>query len=156
MIKLMPSSHCTIFHSPTGFDKSEANRCSFTRETIVQCELSKTRSEVFADTSPSPVKYLPCYKYLELSAIHNPAENTSTMTYSQWESRIQGSGKFREDLFVFNFFLHKAINVQTTCIHFVIRIYRSGRLHEEGARDFPVNNNFLFFIDLRAFIGFKK
>ncbi len=43
------------------------------------------------------------------------------------------------------FFFYKAINVshlQTTCIHFGIRIYRSGRLHEdeEGASSFPVNN----------------
>ncbi len=32
--------------------------------------------------------------------------------------------------------------LQTTCIHFGIRIYISGRLHEdeEGARVFPVNN----------------
>ncbi len=42
-------------------------------------------------------------------------------------------------------FFYKAINVshlQTTCIHFGIRIYRSGRLHEdeEGVRGFPVNN----------------
>ncbi len=57
----------TIFHSPTGFDKSpvkcltsEANRCSFTRVTIAQCELSKTRSEGIADASPTPGKYLAC------------------------------------------------------------------------------------------------
>ncbi len=40
---------------------------------------------------------------------------------------------------------YKAINVshlQITCIHFGIRIYRSGRLHEDekGARIFLVNN----------------
>ncbi len=50
-------------------------------------------------------------KYLELSAIHNPAvwnefwlKNTSAMTYSQWESKRQGSGKFGEDFILFNFF----------------------------------------------------
>ncbi len=33
-------------------------------------------------------------------------------------------------------------HLQTTCIHFGIRIYRSGRLleDEEGTRVFPVNN----------------
>ncbi len=33
-------------------------------------------------------------------------------------------------------------HLQTTCLHFCIRIYRTGRLHEdeEGARVFPVNN----------------
>ncbi len=43
-------------------------------------------------------------KYLDLSAIQNPAvwndfwlKNTSAMTYSQWESKIQ-SGKFGEEL----------------------------------------------------------
>ncbi len=53
-------------------------------------------------------------KYLELSAIHNPAVwmssdwNTSAMTYSQWESKIQCSGKLGEVLFFF--FFYKAIN----------------------------------------------
>ncbi len=53
---------------------------------------------------------------------------------------MQGSRKLGED-----FFFYKAINVshlQTTCIHFGIRIYRLGRLHEdeEGVRVFPANN----------------
>ncbi len=49
------------------------------------------------------------------------------------ESNRQGSWKFGED-----FFFH----LQTMYIHFGIKIYRSGRLHEdeEGARVFPVNN----------------
>ncbi len=36
--------------------------------------------------------------------------------------------------------------LQTTCIHFGIRIYRSGRIveDEEGARVFPVNNILLY------------
>ncbi len=39
-------------------------------------------------------------------------------------------------------FFTKRLHLQTTCIHFGIRIYRSGRLHEdeEGVRGFPVNN----------------
>ncbi len=65
-------------------------------------------------------------------------------------------------------FFYKAIShVQTTCLDFCIRIYRTGRLHEdeEGAGVFPVNNSsikdkknitFFFFITLRAFIGYKK
>ncbi len=43
-------------------------------------------------------------KYLDLLAIQNPdvwnefwLKNTSAMTYSQWESKIQGSGKFGEE-----------------------------------------------------------
>ncbi len=43
--------------------------------------------------------------YLDLSAIQNLAvwnefwlKNTSAMTCSQWESKIQGSGKFGEEL----------------------------------------------------------
>ncbi len=45
-------------------------------------------------------------KYLDLSAIQNPAvwnvfwlKNKSVMTYSQSESKIQGSGKFRVELY---------------------------------------------------------
>ncbi len=45
-------------------------------------------------------------KYLDLPAIQNPAvwnefwlKNTSPMTYSRWESMIQGSGKFGEELY---------------------------------------------------------
>ncbi len=40
------------------------------------------------------------------------------------------------------FFTKRLAILQTTCLHFGIRIYRSGRLHEdeEGARVFPVNN----------------
>ncbi len=42
-------------------------------------------------------------------------------------------------------FFYKVISyLQTTCPHFCIRIYRTGRLHEneKGARVFPVNNFF--------------
>ncbi len=52
-------------------------------------------------------------KYLELSAIHNPAVwmssdwNTSAMTYSQWESKIQCSRKLGE---VLSFIFYKAIS----------------------------------------------
>ncbi len=60
-------------------------------------------------------------------------KNTSVMTYSQWESNIQGSGKLGEDCFN---------HLQTMCIDFPIRIDKyTGRLHEdEEARVFPVNN----------------
>ncbi len=45
-------------------------------------------------------------KYMDLSAIQNPAvwnmswlKNKLVMTYSQSESKIQGSGKFRVELY---------------------------------------------------------
>lgn len=55
------------FDSPTGFEKSQANRCSFTRVTIKQSDLSKTRSERIAGESQTPVRYL------DLSTIQNHA-----------------------------------------------------------------------------------
>ncbi len=75
-------------------------------------------------------------------------KTTSAMTYSQWVSKIQGSWKLEED-FYFLYFFTKRLTLailQTTYIHFAIRIYRSGRLHEdeEGARVFPVNNILLY------------
>ncbi len=65
----MPSSHCTIFHLLTGFDKSPTN-ARHRRE--IGARSREMRSEVIADASPTPGKYLHA-KYLELSAIHNPA-----------------------------------------------------------------------------------
>ncbi len=48
------------------------------------------------------------------------------------------AGKLGEDFF----FFYKVISHLQTTLIFGIRIYRSGRLHEdeEGARVFPVNN----------------
>ncbi len=53
--------------------------------------------------------------------------------------REQDTGQ-RGGLFFFFFFY--IYHLQTMCLHFCIRIYRTGRLHEdeEGARVFPVNN----------------
>ncbi len=44
--------------------------------------------------------------------------------------------------FIFDLLTNTVSHLQTTCIHFGIRIYRSGRLREdeEGDRVFPVNN----------------
>ncbi len=44
--------------------------------------------------------------------------------------------------FIFDLLTITVSHLQTTCIHFGIRIYRSGRLREdeEGDRVFPVNN----------------
>ncbi len=70
----MPSSHCTIFHLLTGFDKSPTN-ARHRREIGARSrerQSRSVRSEVIADASPTPGKYLHA-KYLELSAIHNPA-----------------------------------------------------------------------------------
>ncbi len=151
-----------IFHLPTGFDKSLTNAWN-RRQIGASSREWQSRSVNYQrrDLRESLMCRWRLWniwhaKYLELSAIQNPAvwmssdrfwlKNTSPMTYSQWESKIQGSGKFGEDfLFVCFCFFYKAINVshvQTTCLHFCIRIYRTGRLHEdeEGARVFPVNN----------------
>ncbi len=53
-------------------------------------------------------------------------------------TREQDTGQLGEHFFFVCFCNH----LQTTCIHFGIRIYRSGRLQEdeEGARVFPINN----------------
>ncbi len=74
-------------------------------------------------------------KYLQLSAIHNPAVWMSSdwKIHLRWptanERAIYRAAGSSGGLF---FFLYKAS----------IRIYRTGRLHEdeEGARVFPVNN----------------
>ncbi len=67
---LVPSSHCAILgrfftHRQVLINRrqmptSEENRSSFTRVTIAQCELSKTRSEIIADASPSSLFITVC------------------------------------------------------------------------------------------------
>ncbi len=135
--KFTPHDFSPIFHSQTDFDKSQTNRCSFTRVTIAQCELSKMRSEVIATLN------IWHSKYLERSAIYSPAVwMSSYWKIHQWWPTANERARYRAAgssgrTFVF----YKAINVsyfQTMCIHFGIRIYRSGRLYEdkEGARVF--------------------
>ncbi len=133
-----------IFHSPSGFDKSQTNARD-RRQIGARSREWQSRSVNYQrrDLRESPMRRrrprnIWHAKYLELSAILNPAvwmssdrfwlKNTSAMTYSQWDSKIQVRG----GLFFFFFFFYKAN----------IRIYRTGRLHEdeEGARVFPVNN----------------
>ncbi len=137
-----------IFHSPAGFDKSPTNardrrqigaRSGEWQSRSVNYQRRDLRESPTRRRRPPNIWHA---KYLELSAILNPAvwmssdrfwlKNTSAMTYSQWESKIQGRGKFKEDFFFFFFFFYKAS----------IRIHRTGRLHEdeEEARVFPVNN----------------
>ncbi len=138
-----------IFHSPTGFDESPTNARD-RKQLGARSREWQSRSVNYQrhDLRESPTRRRRPWniwhaKYLELSAILNPAvwmssdlfwlKNTSAMTYSHWESKIQGSWKFEEGIvFLFVFFFNKAS----------IRIYRTGRLHEdeEGARVFPVNN----------------
>ncbi len=53
-----------------------------------------------------------------------------------------GQREVREGFFFFFYKVIKVSHLQTTCLHFCIRISKTGRLHEdeEGARVFPVNN----------------
>ncbi len=109
-----------IFHSPTGFDKSATNARD-RRQIGARSREWQSRSVNYQrrDLRESPTRrWRPqniCHaKYRELSAILNPAvwmssdrfwlKNTSAMTYSQWESKIQGSWKFEEFFFFFFFF----------------------------------------------------
>ncbi len=93
------------FHSPTGFDKLQTNarlRERQSRSVIIKDAIWVNRRH------PLNIWHV---KYLELSAINNPAvnefwlRNTSAVTYSQWESKIQGSGKFGEDFIIIIFSL---------------------------------------------------
>ncbi len=121
-----------FFHSPTGFDKSPSNG-RHRRQIGARSRKWQSRSVNYQrrDLRESPKRRrhplnIWHAKYLELSAIHNPA----VWAHSQWESKMQGNGKFGEDfLFYFVFIFYIAINVshlQTMRIHFGIRIYRSG------------------------------
>ncbi len=126
-----------IFHSPTGFDKLPTNardrrqigaRSREWHSRSVNYQRHDLRESPTCRRRPRNIWHA---KYLELSAILNPAvwmssdpfwlKNTSAMTYSQWESKIQGSWKFEEVFFFFFIFFCKAS----------IRIYRTGRLHED-------------------------
>ncbi len=94
--------------------KSEANRCSFTRETIVQCEWSKTRSE----GTPMRFTILLCEWVLTEKYIGDDLQ--------PMRARYRAAGSSGRTFF------YKAIShLQTMCVHFGIRIYRSGRLHED-------------------------
>ncbi len=55
-------------------------------------------------------------------------KNTSAMIYSQWESKIQASGKFGEDFFFVPFLLSNYLctNNVAISVNFCIRIYRTG------------------------------
>ncbi len=111
--RLMPSSHCTILDrfftrwqvliNHDKWPKSEEN--SFMRVTITARSLNYQGRNLRESPMRRWHPWNICHaKYLELSAIHNPTvwmsfdwKNTSVMTYSQWESKIQGSGKFGEE-----------------------------------------------------------
>ncbi len=101
---LMPSSHCTIFHSPTGFAKSPTNGRN-QRQIGARSREWQSRSVNYQrrDLRESPM----CRRAVgdSQSCCVNEfwLKHTSAMTYSQWESPIQGSGKFREDFFFFLF-----------------------------------------------------
>ncbi len=114
-----------IFHSPTGFDKSPTNARD-RRQVGARSREWHWRSVNYQrrDLSESPTRRrrprnIWHAKYLELSAIHKPAvwmssdrfwlKNTSAMTYSHWESKIQGSWKFKEVFFFLFFFTKRAL-----------------------------------------------
>ncbi len=123
----MPSSHCTIlvrfFSRRRVLINQRTNRCSFTRVTIAQCKFSKTQSEVIV------VNPAVCEFWLK---------NTSVRTYSQWESKIQGSWKLRKDLFFVTKWLTLAIYKQHANI--LVSEYTDQVAYKKGLRDFPVNN----------------
>ncbi len=154
---VMPSSHCAILarfftrrqvlinrrQMPNIGGKSVLVPAIEWQSRSVNCQRHDLR-ETMRRRHPGNIWHA---KYLELSAIHNPAVWMSFdwKIHQWWPTaneragyRVAGSsGTF--------FFFYKAINfshLRTTCLHFGIRIYRSGRLHEdeEGAMVFPVNN----------------
>ncbi len=100
-----------IFHSPTGFDKSPTNAWD-RRQIGARSREWQSRSVNYQrrNLRESPRRHRRPWniwhaKYLELSAIHNHAvcndfwlKTTSAMTFSQWETKIQGRGKFGEEL----------------------------------------------------------
>ncbi len=90
--------------------KSEANRCSFTRVTIAQCELSKTLSERIDQCVATPWNI--CHaKYPELSAIQNPAVwMSSDWKIHRWptaneRARYRAAGSSGRTFFFFLFLL---------------------------------------------------
>ncbi len=120
---LMPSSHCMIlarfFTRRTGFDKLPTNardrrqigaRSSEWQSRSVNYQRRDLRESPMCRRCPWNIWHA---KYLELSAILNPAvwmssdrfwlKNTLAMTYSQWESKIHGSWKFEEVFFIYFF-----------------------------------------------------
>ncbi len=48
------------FHIARFHNRKNRRQLCLIRVTLAQCELSKTRSEGIADTSPTPAKYLAC------------------------------------------------------------------------------------------------
>ncbi len=149
---VMPRSHCTILarfftrrqvlinrrQMPNIGGKSVLVPAIEWQSRSVNCQRRDLR-ETMRRRHPGNIWHA---KYLELSVIHNPAVWMSfDWKIHQWWPTANERAGYR----VAVFFFYKAINVshlRTTCLHFGIRIYRSGRLHEdeEGARVFPVNN----------------
>ncbi len=147
----MPSSNCTIlarFFTRRQVDKSQKNAqnqrqiSARSREWQLRSVNYQRRDlrESMRHRHPGNIWHA---KYLELSVIHNPAVwIRSNWKIHRWCPSANERARYRAaggSGRTFNFF--KVINVshlQTTCIHFDLRIYRSGRLHEdvEGARVF--------------------
>ena len=99
------------FGSPTGFEKSPTNARNHRQIGARSREWqSRSVNEQRRDLRESPTSRRRPWdiwhaKYLDLSAIQNPAvwkvfwlKTTSAMTDSQWESQIQSSGEFGEEL----------------------------------------------------------
>ncbi len=116
---LMPSSHCTILarflthrqvlinrrQMPDIGGKSALVHVSDNRQVWMIKDTIWGNRRCVADTR-------------EKLGMLNIWKNTSAMTYSQWESKIQGSGKFREDFILYSFFFKAIRYLQKTCIHF--------------------------------------
>ncbi len=162
-----------LFHSPTCFEKLPTNArhrrqigarsrewqslsVNYQRRDLRESPMRRRHSKIFV-----MLNIWSCRRFTILLC-----EWVLTESYiGDLSMREQNTGQ-REALRTFFFLLQS--HLQTTCLHFGIRIYRSGRLHndEEGARVFPVNNillyrtkyllHYFFFITLRAFIGYKK
>ncbi len=148
----MPSSHCTILER------------FFTRRQVLINRRQMPEiggKSVFVHASDNQAVWIikdaiwgnrrcvaDAREIFELSAIQNPAVwMSSDWKIHRWwptaneRARYRAAGSSGRSFF----FFYKAINVshlQTACLHFCIRIYRTGRLHEdeEGARVFPINN----------------
>ncbi len=125
------------FHSPTGFAKSPTNTqnrrqigaCSHEwKSRGVNYQKHDLRELLTCRRRPWNIWHA---KYLDLSVIQNAAvwnefwlKNTSAMTYSQWESKIQRSRKFGKDLFCVFFYYYYTLL-------YIFALECSEQVHEE-------------------------
>ncbi len=123
---LMPSSHCTIFHSPTGFAKSPTNGRNLRQ--------IGARSREWQSRSVNYQRRDLRESVSELSAILNPAVWMSSdwNIHRRWptaneRARYRAAGSSGRTFF--SFFLlsnYLCTNNVAISVHFCIRIYRTG------------------------------